>query len=208
MTDISIAVVGASWGGLAAVSQLVAALPASFPLPLAVVQHRSRHADNLLAALLQDVTDLRVVDVEDKEPLEPGSVYIAPANYHMMVERGHLSLTTDPLVRFSRPSIDVTFISAADAYPGATLGVVLTGANDDGSLGLRHIIKRGGRAIVQDPETAESKAMPLAAMNAVPEAEVLALARIPARLIEMSKPGARWRTRNADPYAPPEAEAS
>ena len=146
MTEFAITVVGASWGGLAALTDIISKLPKSFTIPIAVVQHRSRHADNLLAGLLQDVTPLRVVDVEDKEPLEPGTVYIAPANYHMMVEKGHLSLTTDPMVRFSRPSIDVTFFSAADAYPGETLGVVLTGANDDGSRGLRHIVDRGGRS--------------------------------------------------------------
>ena len=189
MTDISLAVVGASWGGLAALSRLVAELPSDLRVPLAVVQHRSRHADNLLASLLQDMTALRVCDVEDKEPLEPGCVYIAPANYHMLVERGYLSLTTDPLVRFSRPSIDVTFASAADAYPGATLGVVLTGANDDGSRGLRHIVNRGGKAIVQDPETAESRTMPEAAKRAVPEAVVLPLDEIPAQIVEMVKAG-------------------
>ena len=135
MTGTSIIVMGASWGGLAALSRVVGNLPPDFPVPVAIVQHRSRHADNLLASLLQDVTPLRVVDVEDKEPLVPQSVYIAPANYHMLVENGHLSLTTDPMVRFSRPSIDVTFLSAADTYLGSTIGVVLTGANDDGSRG-------------------------------------------------------------------------
>lgn len=187
MSDISIVVVGASWGGLAAVSHLVSELPANLPVPLAVVQHRSRHSDNLLASLLQDATDLRVVDVEDKEPLEPGCVYVAPANYHLLVDAGHFTLTTDPLVKFSRPSIDVTFFSAADAYPGATLGVVLTGANDDGSRGLRHIVNRGGKAIVQDPETAEIPTMPAAARAAVPEAELLPLAKIAARIVEIVK---------------------
>jgi two-component system chemotaxis response regulator CheB len=176
---------------LAALSQLVAGLPADFSVPVAVVQHRSRHADNLLAGLLQDVSKLRVIDVEDKEPLEPGSVYIAPANYHMMVEEGHLSLTTDPVVRFSRPSIDVMFVSAGDAYPGRTLGVVLTGANDDGARGLRHIVNRGGRAIVQDPATAESKAMPAAALAAVPEAEVLPLEKIAPRLVQIAATSGR-----------------
>lgn len=204
MSDIAIAVVGASWGGLAALSHLIAALPRNFPVPLAIVQHRSRHSDNLLATLLQDITPLRVIDVEDKEPLEPGNVYIAPANYHMMVEKGHLSLTTDPLVRFSRPSIDVTFISAADAYRDATLGVVLTGANDDGSLGLRYIVDCGGKAIIQDPATAESPTMPMAATQAVPEAEVLPLADIPERLVAMSTKAVKFRSRNADPYAPSE----
>ena len=201
MTDYAITVVGASWGGLAALTDLVSRLPKSFTIPIAVVQHRSRHADNLLAELLQGVTPLRVVDVEDKEPLEPGTVYIAPANYHMMVEKGHLSLTTDPMVRFSRPSIDVTFISAADAYPGAALGVILTGANDDGSRGLRHIVDRGGRGIVQDPATAESPTMPYAARAAVPEAEVVPLEKIPERLVAISKETPVLRHRAEDPYA-------
>jgi two-component system chemotaxis response regulator CheB len=201
VSEYAIAVVGASWGGLAALTDLVSKLPKSFTIPIAVVQHRSRHADNLLAELLQDVTPLRVIDVEDKEPLEPGTVYIAPANYHMMVEKGHLSLTTDPMVRFSRPSIDVTFISAADAYPGETLGVILTGANDDGSRGLRHIVDRGGRGIVQDPATAESPTMPYAARKAVPEAEVVPLEKIPERLVAISKETPVLRHRAEEPYA-------
>jgi two-component system chemotaxis response regulator CheB len=198
VSEIGLIVVGASWGGLAALSRLVADLPGDFSVPIAVVQHRSKHADNLLAGLLQDMTPLRVVDVEDKEPLEPGSVYIAPANYHMMVDGGHLSLTTDPMVRFSRPSIDVTFVSAGDSYPGRTLGVVLTGANDDGSRGLRHIVNRGGRAIVEDPKTAESKAMPAAALQAVPEAEVLPLAKIGPRLVEITVTSGRRKVVNRD----------
>jgi two-component system chemotaxis response regulator CheB len=186
MSETALVVIGASWGGLGALTNLFSTMPPAFRAPIIVVQHRSRNADNLLASLLQDITKLRVVDVEDKEPLEPGSVFIAPANYHLMVERGHLSLTTDPLVRFSRPSIDVTFTSAADTYRSATIGVVLTGANDDGSRGLRHVVDRGGKAIVQDPATAESKAMPSAALKAVPEAEILPLPGICARLVELT----------------------
>jgi two-component system, chemotaxis family, protein-glutamate methylesterase/glutaminase len=188
LSEIALVVVGASWGGLNALSKLFAAMPGEFAVPIVVVQHRSRHADNLLASLLQDVTPLNVVDVEDKEPLEPHSVYVAPANYHLLIEDGHLSLTTDPLVRFSRPSIDVTFFSAADTYRSATLGVVLTGANDDGSRGLRHIVDVGGRGIVQDPATAESSAMPAAAVQAVPEAEVLKLEEIAPRLVSIMSP--------------------
>ena len=197
MTDFSIAVVGASWGGLAALSELIRNLPEDFPIPVAVVQHRSKHADDLLASLLQDITPLRVVDVEDKEPIVPGNVYIAPANYHMLVEQGHFSLTTDPLVRFSRPSIDVTFVSAADTYPGTTVGVILTGANDDGSRGLRHIVNRGGKAIVQDPATAESRPMPAAALSAVPEAEVLPLVKIAGHLVALTASSAKGRATGA-----------
>jgi two-component system, chemotaxis family, protein-glutamate methylesterase/glutaminase len=184
----SIVVMGASWGGLAAVGEILAGLPPDFPTPVVLVQHRSRQAENLLARLLQDSTALRVVDVEDKEPLEPQSVYVAPSNYHVLVEDGHLSLTTDPLVRHSRPSIDVMFTSAADAYRKGTIGVVLTGANDDGARGLRHIIDRGGRGIVQDPDTAESRTMPTAALRACPDAESVPLRDIAKKLVTLVDP--------------------
>ncbi len=188
MTGASIVAIGASWGGLSAVSELLAGLRSDFPAPLVVVQHRSRNGDNLLASLLQDSTELRVVDVEDKEPLEAGAIYVAPANYHLLVEPGHLSLTTDPHVRFSRPSIDVTFTSAADVYQNRTIGIVLTGANDDGARGLRHIVDCGGHALIQDPATAESATMPLAASHLVPEAEIAPLARMADRLLALLGP--------------------
>ena len=188
MTQTSIVVMGASWGGLAALTRVISDLPADFDVPVVVVQHRSRHADNLLAGLLQDTTALTVVDVEDKELLAPRGVYIAPPNYHMLVDDGHLALSTDPMVRFSRPSIDVTFMSAADTYPDSTIGVILTGANDDGARGLRHIVDRGGRAVVQDPATAESPVMPNAAQRAVPEASVVPLSGIAQLLVRMISP--------------------
>jgi two-component system chemotaxis response regulator CheB len=194
LTGQNIVVVGASWGGLSALTQLVSAIPDEFPAPIILVQHRSRHADSLLASLLQDATKLRVVDVEDKEPLDPATVYVAPANYHLLVEETHLSLSTDPMEKFSRPSIDVTFVSAADEYRSRAIGVVLTGANDDGSKGLRRIVNLGGRAIVQDPATAESKVMPAAALRAVPEAEILSLEKIPPRLVEMTKTEAQKKS--------------
>lgn len=186
MTQPRIVVVGASWGGLAALSVLVADLPKDFPIPVVVVQHRSRHGDNLLPSLLQDVSKLTLVDVEDKEPICGGRVFLAPANYHLLVEGDHLSLTTDPVVRFSRPSIDVTFMSAADTFRDGVIGVVLTGANDDGAGGLRHIVSLGGVGIVQDPATAESPSMPSAARRAVPQAEVLPLEKIAGRLIQLT----------------------
>jgi two-component system chemotaxis response regulator CheB len=184
----SVIAMGASWGGLAAVGEVLSGLPPDFPAPIVLVQHRSAHAENLLAPLLQRQTRLRVIDVEDKEPLEPQSVYVAPADYHLLVEKGYLSLTTDPLVRYSRPSIDVMFTSAGDTYGEAAVGVVLTGANDDGASGLRHIIDCGGRGIVQDPGTAESRTMPAAALRAAPEAEVVPLPAIAKRLLAIVDP--------------------
>ena len=182
----SIVVIGTSWGGLAALIKLLGALPADFPLPIAVVQHRSKDSERLLPELLQDATDLRVCEIDDKDPLKPGTVHLAPSNYHTIIDEGSLSLTIEDYVRFSRPSIDVLFTSAADTYRSGTIGVVLTGANEDGSLGLQHIVKRGGRALVQDPRTAEIPIMPAAAIKAVPSAEVLPLEKIAPRLIELS----------------------
>ena len=166
---------GTSWGGLQALSSLVGALPADFAVPIVLVQHRHRESNTLLSSLLQDRTPLHVCEVEDKLSIESGMIYIAPADYHLLVERGQFGLTLDEPVRFSRPSIDVTFSSAADAYGPSTVGVVLTGANADGAAGLRRIVDRGGLALVQEPATAESKAMPEAAIRSVPTAQVMPL---------------------------------
>jgi two-component system chemotaxis response regulator CheB len=187
----SVVGIGTSWGGLAAMTKLLGGLPGDFSLPVVVVQHRGKDSDRLLSELLQDATEMRVCEVEDKEPLEPGTVHIAPANYHVLVDAGYLSLTVEDPVRFSRPSIDVMFSSAADTYGSGAIGVVLTGANEDGSRGLSHIVKRGGRALVQDPRTAEIPIMPVAALKAVPSAEILPLDKLAPRLIALSLEGAK-----------------
>jgi two-component system chemotaxis response regulator CheB len=166
----------------------MAALPATFALPIVVVQHRSPDAVGMLAELLQARTGLTVVEVDDKCPLRPGHVHIAPPNYHLLVERGFLSLSTDAPVRYSRPSIDVTFTSAADEYGRRAIGIVLTGANEDGAAGLKRIADRGGYAVVQDPGTAESPVMPQAALRLVPRARVLPLERIPGHLVTIAPP--------------------
>ena len=193
----SVVGIGTSWGGLAAMTKLLGGLPGDFSLPVVVVQHRGKDSDRLLSELLQDATDLRVCEAEDKEPLEPGTVHIAPANYHVLVDAGYLSLTVEDPVRFSRPSIDVMFSSAADTYGSGAIGVVLTGANEDGSRGLSHIVKRGGRALVQDPRTAEIPIMPVSALKAVPSAEILPLDKLAPRLIELSLEGAKAGPRKA-----------
>jgi two-component system chemotaxis response regulator CheB len=182
----SVVAIGTSWGGLAALTRLLGALPAYFSIPLVAVQHRSPESERLLQQLLQDATDLQVCEIEDKDELLPGRVHLAPANYHTLIEDGYVSLTTDEPVRFSRPSIDVMLTSAADTYGAAAIGVVLTGANEDGARGLAHLAKRGGRALVQDPKTAEIPIMPQAALHAVPTAEVLKLDALTSRLIELS----------------------
>jgi two-component system, chemotaxis family, protein-glutamate methylesterase/glutaminase len=174
----AIVVVGTSWGGLAALRELIHGLPETLTLPIVVVQHRHKESDSLLATLLQDRTPLGVCEVEDKAPMEPGNIYVAPADYHLLVEDGHFSLSTDDPVRFSRPSIDVTMQSAADTYGERAVGIVLTGANADGANGLKRIFDRGGLALVQTPATAESPTMPAAALSQVPQALVMTLAEI------------------------------
>ena len=193
----SVVGIGTSWGGLAAMTKLLGDLPGDFSLPVVVVQHRGKDSDRLLSELLQDATDLNVCEIEDKEPLQPGTVHIAPANYHVLIDEGYLSLTVEEPVRFSRPSIDVMFSSAADTYGAGAIGVVLTGANEDGALGLSHIVKRGGRALVQDPKTAEIPIMPIAAIKAVPSAEVLPLGALGPRLIELSREQVKAGVRRA-----------
>lgn len=181
----SVVAIGTSWGGLAALAKLLGDLPADFSIPVVLVQHRGTDSEHLLVQLLQDATDLRVCEIEDKDALTPGTVHLAPANYHVLIDDGYASLTLEEPVRFSRPSIDVMLTSAADTYGSAAIGVVLTGANEDGARGLAHIVKRGGLALVQDPKTAEIPIMPEAAIRAVPTAEVLPLDALAPRLIEL-----------------------
>jgi two-component system chemotaxis response regulator CheB len=193
----SIVTIGTSWGGLSAMMKLLGELPEDFPIPIVVVQHRSKDSDKLLTQLLQDATALNVCEVDDKDALTPGTVHVAPANYHTLIESGYVSLTTEEPVRFSRPSIDVMFSSAADTYRSRAIGVILTGANEDGSSGLAQIVKRGGRGLIQDPKTAEIPIMPDAAIKAVPTAEVLPLLKLAPRLMELGRENAKVERRTA-----------
>ena len=174
----AVVVVGTSWGGLDALREIVTALPPDYDVPMTIVQHRHRDSDAMLARILQDYTRLRVSEVEDKQPVEAGCVYIAPANYHLLVEEGHFSLSTEAPVRYSRPSIDVSMTTAADAYGHRAVGVILTGSNADGAMGLRRIADSGGMTVIQDPTSAAAPMMPKAAMKAVPAARVFPLDRI------------------------------
>lgn len=162
-------VMGVSAGGLEALKVILPALPASFPLPIAIVQHREECSDGFLAEYLNRMSAITVSEAEDKEPLCAGHAYLAPAGYHLMVESDHsFSLSVDPRVNHSCPSIDVLFESAADAFRESLIGIVLTGANADGTQGLKAVKARGGLAIVQDPNTAQATAMPRAALEATP----------------------------------------
>jgi two-component system chemotaxis response regulator CheB len=193
--EYEIIVVGTSWGGLSALHQLIAGLPRDFAIPVVAVQHRHRESGQMLPSLLQDRTSLGVCEVEDKAPIVAGNVYVAPADYHLLIERGYFSLSTDAPVHYSRPSIDVTFVSAADTYGNRSVGVVLTGANDDGSRGLKRISDRGGLAFIQSPDTAESATMPEAAIRVVPGARVLTIKEIADELAALPMSRARTGTR-------------
>lgn len=195
MSNYGLIVIGTSWGGLDALGVLVHGLPHDFSIPIVAVQHRGRDSRPLLASLLQQVTGLTVREAEDKDPLEPGHVLLAPPDYHLLIDDAHVTLDMDVHVKHSRPSIDVTFISAADTYGARTIGVVLTGANDDGTIGLRRIADRGGVSIVEDPPTAVSPIMPTAALRAVPQATVLPLAEIPRELVRLANAAPERRRR-------------
>lgn len=184
---VEIVVIGTSLGGLRALETILSAMPADFPKPIAVVQHRSKLSDDLLRSLLQSYSLLRIEEPEDKQPIEAGRVYLAPPDYHLLVSRGRLSLSTEAPVSYARPSIDVLFESAALAYGPGVLAVVLTGANADGAAGTVAVKGRGGRVLVQDPGEADSDVMPLASMRAAAVDEVLTLSRIPGRLVELCK---------------------
>ena len=177
--NYQIVVVGVSAGGLDALSTLIPALTTSFPLPVVVVQHRRPDSDDFLATHLDSISPLAVREAQDKEPIRPSTVYVAPGNYHLLIERDRtLSLSIDERVNHCRPSIDVLFESAADVYGDKTIGVILTGANDDGSHGLGCIRQRGGLAVVQDPDSAASECMPREAIRAVDVDQVLPLGEI------------------------------
>ena len=178
--------VGTSLGGLNALIELLRRLPPSLPVPIVVVQHRGPSADSGLVALLRDHTELAIEEAEDKQLMNAGTVYLAPPDYHLLVEEpGVLALSTDAPVRAARPSIDVLFETAADAYGAAVVGVLLTGASADGAEGLAAIKARGGRAIVQDPATAECATMPSAGISATAVDYVLPLEAIGGHLVSL-----------------------
>ena len=160
-------VVGASTGGLRALQTILGALPGDFPGAFLIVQHRKASAEDLLSSLLRRVCLLPVLTARDKTPIYPGHVYVAPANYHLLVESDqYLSLSVDARVSYARPSIDVLFETAAEVYGQCLVAVLLTGANHDGTAGMRKVSACGGLTIAQDPATAEASTMPQSAIDA------------------------------------------
>jgi len=157
-------VIGASLGAARALPLILRGLPARLPVAVTVVLHRHRDSGGELLALLREGCPLPVEEAEDKTPLAPGRVFVAPPDYHLLVEEDHFALSADAPVSFARPSIDVLFESAADACGRACIGILLTGASADGAQGLATIRAAGGITIVQDPADAECPVMPAAAL--------------------------------------------
>ncbi len=181
-------VVGVSAGGLQALETVLGDLPENYSIAVMIVQHRNKKSDDFLCRFLDDLCALRVTEAEDKIPIKAGHVYIAPPDYHLQVEMNRtLSLSVDPPVNYSRPAIDVLFETAAEAYTDRLVGVVLTGANSDGSRGLQTIKKLGGLTIVQDPKTAVASEMPGAALDMVRVDHVLPLEKIGRFLAELNR---------------------
>jgi two-component system, chemotaxis family, protein-glutamate methylesterase/glutaminase len=220
--NFEIVVVGTSLGGLHALTILLADLPETFPLPIAIVQHRHKDANNRLSDYLQQQSSLPVAEAEDKEPIAPGRVYLAPANYHLLIESpcerefstyknyvtGWKSTTVEPTpnpqsqkipnrrtytfalsiydpVCHARPSIDVLFESAADAFGEKAIGIILTGASSDGTQGLAKIKSEGGLTFVQEPDSAECRIMPASAIAAVEVNWILPLSKIAPCLVNL-----------------------
>lgn len=159
-------VIGSSAGGLNALKTIFLSLDKHFPFPVIVVQHMSPDADNYLATFLNSLEKIRVKEADEKEIPKAGVAYIAPPNYHLLIEHnGSFTLTVGERVNYARPSIDVLFETAAETYGDGLIGIILTGANNDGSAGLKKIKALGGTTIVQDPDEAESDTMPRAALE-------------------------------------------
>ncbi|MBC8549082.1 MAG: chemotaxis protein CheB [Candidatus Brocadiales bacterium] len=172
-------VIGVSTGGLKALKAILSVLPSEFALSVIIVMHRHKDTDGYLERSLDNVCKMHVKQADEKEEIKAGMVYVAPPNYHLLIEdNGTFSMSVEGAVNYARPSVDVVFESAAEVYGKALIGVILTGANKDGSLGLKRIKEAGGLAIVQTPETSDAADMPRAAIAAVNPDYVLPLDEI------------------------------
>jgi two-component system, chemotaxis family, protein-glutamate methylesterase/glutaminase len=179
-------VIGVSAGGFHALKTILTGLPASFSIPIVVVQHIHQNSDAFLVDHLNEHCGLNVKEAEDKEPICGNTVYFAPPDYHLLIDTNHsFSLSMDEKVNFSRPAIDLLFESAADTYGETLIGIILTGANSDGAIGLKTIKRRGGLAIVQNPKTAEASFMPQSALESTEVDLIIDLDRIAPLLIQL-----------------------
>lgn len=182
-----IIVMGASLGGTQVLAQILSAIPRDFSLPIAIAQHRKRGMRDGLQLALQCNCSLPVLETEDKQTICPGRVFLAPADYHLLVDGDGFALSLEAPVLYARPSIDVLFETAADAFRSGVIGVILTGASRDGAQGAARIKALGGTLVAQDPATAESPIMPAAAIAAAGMDNVLSPEKIGAFLTELAQ---------------------
>ena len=179
MSRFKAIVIGSSTGGVKALSTILQCLVKDFSLPIFIVQHVSPDSTGFLVKSLSEKTKILMKEADDKEIIQKGTVYFAPANYHLLIEHNKsIALSVDEKVNYSRPSIDVLFESAANTYGNTLIGLVLTGASSDGALGLKKIQQKRGLTIVQEPRTAEAKTMPESALNMLKPDYVLSLEEI------------------------------
>ena len=178
--------IGSSAGGIKALRAVLSALPSEFPLPIIIVQHLHPHSDSYLARILGAKCGLKVKQADEKETIADGVVYIAPPNYHLLIEEDRsFSLSIEGPVNFARPSVDVLFETAIYAYRDKLIGIILTGANNDGNQGVKKIKQIGGYVIVQDPATAEADAMPNAAIAVTKVDKILPIEQIGPYLLQL-----------------------
>jgi two-component system chemotaxis response regulator CheB len=179
MKKPEIVVIGVSAGGMQALQKVLPHLPQDFPIPVVILQHVHASQSGYYIQHFNSLCKMTVSEAEPGVSPQPGCIYFAPPNYHLLIEPDkHFSLSVDQRVHYARPSIDVLFMSAADAYDASCLGIILTGANSDGAEGLKSIIDTGGSGIIQDPKEADYAAMPMAAHKACPGTPVLSLQKI------------------------------
>ncbi len=180
-------VVGVSAGGLKALSVLLPGLPAGFSVPIAIVQHlRPERGEGFMIKHLNSLSRILIKEADEKESLLPGVAYIAPPDHHLHIEQDRtFGLSVDPPVNYARPSIDVLFESAACVYENELIGIVLTGANNDGAAGLVAVKQRGGLTVVEDPATAKTRTMPQAALEAAGPDYIRSISDIPKLLTEL-----------------------
>ena len=183
---LEIIVIGTSRGGLKALQELLPELANTFQVPIVIVQHRGKESDIGLCEFLANYSPLPVSEPDDKEPIMPSHIYLAPRDYHLLIENRSFALSTAAPIVFARPSIDLLFECAADEYGPKALGVILTGRNRDGAHGLAAIARSGGTTIVQEPASAEFREMPDAAIAQTQVDWILPLKGIADRLTELS----------------------
>lgn len=179
-------VIGTSAGGLHALLSILEGLPAKFSIPIIIVQHRSKDQRDLLEFVLQSKCEIKIKQADEKEDIEDGVVYIAPPDYHLLVEHNEtFSLTSDEQINYSRPSIDVLFETAAMVYRESLVAIILTGANKDGADGIRTVQEYGGLTIAQNPNEAEFSVMPESAIKTHSVKRILTLEEIKKFLIKI-----------------------